>query len=121
MGLAPAGCLTQLTGAASPPIGPSQPAGHNRDVAVPAEPAYFFQQPILRDAAYQLQMPSERARLHRGAMEILEAMFDGPPPEPELDKRGNLKCGPHPIDQVASDLLVPEFGGNDLTPENRSR
>ena len=50
-------------------------------MALFAEDAYLFAHVALRDAAYQLWMPSDRARLHAAALAILEAM-----PEPELER-----------------------------------
>ena len=73
-------------------------------MGIAAETVYLFRLPILRDAAYQLQVPSDRARLHRLALEIMEEMFDGPPPEPQPDNWGDLKHEPHTIDPVAADL-----------------
>lgn len=46
-----------------------------------AEDAYIFRHALLRDAAYQLHMPADRARLHRLALEILEGLLS----EPDLD------------------------------------
>lgn len=46
-----------------------------------AEQAYVFRHAILQRAAYELQPPSLRARLHGLALEILERLFDPPPPE----------------------------------------
>lgn len=40
-----------------------------------AEDAYLFRHALLREAAYQLQLPSKRARLHRLAFESYEAAF----------------------------------------------
>ncbi len=40
-----------------------------------AESAYLFRHALLRDAAYQLQMPGERAQLHGLALEIIETTF----------------------------------------------
>ncbi|CAG1770071.1 hypothetical protein BAC2_00795 [uncultured bacterium] len=37
-----------------------------------AETAYLFRHTLLRDAAYQLQLPGDRARLHGLALEIIE-------------------------------------------------
>jgi len=42
-----------------------------------AEDAYLFRHTLLREAAYQLQLPSERARLHRLALEVIEDLFAG--------------------------------------------
>ncbi len=38
-----------------------------------AEDAYLFRHAIIRDAAYQLYLPSQRARLHRLVVAIIEA------------------------------------------------
>ena len=46
-----------------------------------AEQAYLFRHSLLQRAAYELQPPSVRARLHGLALEILERLFDPPPPE----------------------------------------
>jgi tetratricopeptide (TPR) repeat protein len=43
------------------------------DSIVSAEQAYLFRHSVLRDAAYQLWLPSERARLHEHALEALES------------------------------------------------
>lgn len=40
-----------------------------------AETAYLFRHALLRDAAYQLQLPGDRARLHALALEIMESAF----------------------------------------------
>ena len=37
-----------------------------------AETAYLFRHALLRDAAYQLQLPGERARLHALALASIE-------------------------------------------------
>ena len=39
-----------------------------------AETAYLFRHAVVRDAAYGLQPPSERALLHGLALDILEAL-----------------------------------------------
>lgn len=46
-----------------------------------AEQTYLFRHALLQRAAYELQPPSVRARLHGLALEILERQFDPPPPE----------------------------------------
>jgi hypothetical protein len=46
-----------------------------------AEEAYLFAHATLREAAYQLWLPSDRARLHSFALEILEAL-----PETTLER-----------------------------------
>ena len=45
-----------------------------------AEEAYLFRHALLRDAAYQLQLPGDRERLHLLAFELIEALAGGPPP-----------------------------------------
>lgn len=42
-----------------------------------AEDAYLFRHALLRDAAYQLQLPGERARLHALAVDVLEDLAGG--------------------------------------------
>lgn len=42
-----------------------------------AEQAYLFRHAVLRDAAYELQPPSDRAGLHALALEILEIVLAG--------------------------------------------
>lgn len=79
-------------------------------MGIAAETVYLFRLPVLRDAAYQLQVPSDRARLHRMALEIMETMFDGPPPEPARDSWGDLSYEPHPIDPVSADLAEHAHG-----------
>ncbi|KAF0247056.1 MAG: hypothetical protein FD180_173, partial [Planctomycetota bacterium] len=39
-----------------------------------AETAYLFRHALLRDAAYQLQLPGDRARLHGIALRAIEAL-----------------------------------------------
>lgn len=49
--------------------------------AVSAENAYLFRHALLRDAAYDLHTPGDRARLHLLAAELLEDAFGGRPPD----------------------------------------
>jgi tetratricopeptide (TPR) repeat protein len=49
-----------------------------------AETAYFFRHAIMRDAAYSLHLPSDRAALHRSALELIEKIF-GEGDEKSLD------------------------------------
>jgi len=49
---------------------------------VNAETAYLFRHAILRDAAYALQPPEERATLHAQALAAMEALFDDTAREP---------------------------------------
>lgn len=69
-----------------------------------AESAYLFRHALLRDAAYQLQLPSDRARLHGLAFAILEDLAGGirpvalGPPPSQLE--------PHPTDPFAEELAA---------------
>jgi tetratricopeptide (TPR) repeat protein len=49
-----------------------------------AEQAYLFRHALLRDAAYQLQLPGDRARLHALAFAAVEALAGGPAPLPDF-------------------------------------
>lgn len=44
-----------------------------------AELVYLFRHALLRSAAYELQLPGDRARLHVLALELLEQLFGGRP------------------------------------------
>jgi hypothetical protein len=50
-----------------------------------AEQAYLFRHALLRDTAYQLQVPADRHRLHALALEVLEQLLAVPGHELELD------------------------------------
>ncbi len=44
-----------------------------------AETAYLFRHALVRDAAYELQVPSERSVLHRLALQLIEDLYGGRP------------------------------------------
>lgn len=67
-----------------------------------AETAYLFRHAVLRDAAYGLQLPTDRAAMHLLAYQLIESAFDGPAPEPA--PLSHESSQPHPIDSVASEL-----------------
>ncbi|MBI2922018.1 MAG: tetratricopeptide repeat protein [Planctomycetes bacterium] len=70
-----------------------------------AEVAYLFRHAVLRDAAYQLQLPGDRARLHGLAFALIEALFGGRAPEPpRLDAGNAVPVPPHEADAVAAEL-----------------
>lgn len=72
-----------------------------------AEAAYMFRHALLRDAAYQLQMPGDRVRLHGAAIEAIEAVLGGRPPAPKpLATVEKVSRGSHPIDPFARELAV---------------
>ncbi|KAA0218107.1 tetratricopeptide repeat protein [bacterium] len=69
-----------------------------------AETAYLFRHALLRDAAYQLQLPGDRARLHALAFEIIESLHGGrAPAAPPIDDLDGLPA-PHGTDSVAAEL-----------------
>jgi tetratricopeptide (TPR) repeat protein len=69
-----------------------------------AESAYIFRHALLREAASQLHLPGDRARLHTLAFEILEAWCGGRPPETN-DVDGYIAgTGVHPADAFAAEL-----------------
>jgi hypothetical protein len=62
-----------------------------------------FRHVLLRDAAVQLQLPRERARLHRLAFGALEDLFGGRAPEPAASLPQQDASPPHPTDKVAAE------------------
>ena len=75
-----------------------------------AESAYLFRHALLRDAAYQLQLPGDRARLHGIAFELIEALSGGRPPGlSPLDSEARA-VPPHRCDEVDAGELH-EGGG----------
>jgi tetratricopeptide (TPR) repeat protein len=72
-----------------------------------AEHAYLFRHALLRDAAYEMQLPSERAHLHAFAFRLIEQAFGGPAPDAApLDEVPQLKLAPHSTDPVARELAL---------------
>ncbi|MCC6741709.1 MAG: hypothetical protein IT452_21905, partial [Planctomycetia bacterium] len=70
-----------------------------------AETAYVFRHALLREAARQLQMPGDRARLHAVAFGIVEEMAGGPPGErPALDRDEEVSPDARPADAWAAEL-----------------
>src|SRR5437868_1708496 len=70
-----------------------------------AEAAYMFRHAVLREAAYQLQMPADRARLHAAAFGVLEELAGGRPPEEDpLPGVLQLAFHSHPTDVFAAEL-----------------
>lgn len=70
-----------------------------------AETAYLFRHALLRDAAYQLQLPGDRARLHALALELIESVLGGRAPEPApLESDGVRVSLRHPTDDSAAEL-----------------
>ena len=68
-----------------------------------AEQSYLFRHALVRDAAYELQLPAERERLHGLAFEVMEAAVGGRPPDLPLMKISEA-VQLHPSDARAADL-----------------
>ena len=56
------------------------------------EQVYLFRHALLRDAAYQLQLPGDRARLHGLAVEVIEEVCGGRAPDASVP-RGRASRG----------------------------
>lgn len=69
-----------------------------------AEIAYLFRHALLRDAAYDLQLPANRAALHVSTLAILEDLYGGLPPDPTAGGDAGLKYEPLPIDEFAAEM-----------------
>ncbi|MCZ7607419.1 MAG: tetratricopeptide repeat protein [Planctomycetota bacterium] len=70
-----------------------------------AETAYLFRHALLREAAYELQPPGVRARLHELAFHLIEQLYGGRAPRPPaLDDADAPPPPPHPADAVAREL-----------------
>ncbi|MCC6739530.1 MAG: tetratricopeptide repeat protein [Planctomycetia bacterium] len=79
------------------------------------ETLYLFRHALLRDAAYQLQMPAERARLHAEAFAVIERLCGGRAPEPAaVDAVNPTPQATHPTDPFAEELAAhARLGGGD--------
>lgn len=67
-----------------------------------AEDVYFFKHAMLREAAYGLFLPEDRAQLHGHALHALEAHFGGRPEHLPIAQRIRLPA--HSTDAVALEL-----------------
>lgn len=76
--------------------------GHQPDNILPvnAETAYLFRHALLRDAAYQLQLPCDRARLHALALDVIESVLECRAPE----ANGGPDPETHVVDPFAMEL-----------------
>jgi tetratricopeptide (TPR) repeat protein len=69
---------------------------------IPAETAYLFRHALVREAAYELQPPGERAALHALALAIIEELCGG---APEIESpRWSDRFEPHATDPYALEL-----------------
>ncbi|MBK9973869.1 MAG: tetratricopeptide repeat protein [Planctomycetes bacterium] len=69
-----------------------------------AESSYLFRHALLRDAAYQVQIPSDRAPLHALVVLISESLFGGRPPEPAIVPGEDGRLEEHHTDTIAAEL-----------------
>ncbi|MEZ5993132.1 MAG: tetratricopeptide repeat protein [Planctomycetota bacterium] len=78
-----------------------------------AETAYLFRHGLLRDAAYELQPPNERGRLHQLALQIMESLFSAADLEPlsiELAEHARLSAVSASDATLRESLLDKEAG-----------
>ena len=71
-------------------------------VQISAESAYLFRHALLRDAAYALQLPSNRQRLHLLALQLIEDVLGGRPAP--VSPLSDLPWESHPSDLAAIEL-----------------
>lgn len=86
-----------------------------------AEQAYLFRHALLREAAYELQPPGERARLHALAFEAAERAHGGEAPDPGEPVPGSTAIKPHPTDPIAFELAVHLRHADDDALRKRQR
>jgi tetratricopeptide (TPR) repeat protein len=81
-----------------------------------------FRHGLLRDAAYQLQLPGDRGRLHALAFQVIEGLAGGRPPDaPPLLGNGPSKLDPHSSDAFAAELAdhaSRAAGGDSAGPDS---
>jgi tetratricopeptide (TPR) repeat protein len=70
-----------------------------------AETAYLFRHVLLREVAYQIQLPGDRAKLHALALRLLQDLLETPP-LPAPDSFGDRQFQPHAMDGAAEELAV---------------
>jgi tetratricopeptide (TPR) repeat protein len=70
-----------------------------------AEAAYVFRHALLREAAYQLMLPGDRAQRHEWAFDCLERHCGGRPPTSPIAADGSRLHHPHPTDPFAEDIV----------------
>ncbi|MCA8944721.1 MAG: hypothetical protein KDB29_00690, partial [Planctomycetes bacterium] len=73
---------------------------------IPAEQAYLFRHAMLREAAYELHLPSTRSALHGLALNLIEEHFGGRPPDFLLAPARESKPDPHPLDAFAAEMAA---------------
>ncbi|MCB9896319.1 MAG: tetratricopeptide repeat protein [Planctomycetes bacterium] len=84
-----------------------------------AERAYLFRHTVLRDTAYELQLPTVRARLHALVVDSFEALNGGPPPPVSFKLGEDLEAEAHPLDPLAAELAEHALKGQVLTSNLR--
>lgn len=80
-----------------------------------AETAYLFRHAVMRDTAYELQLPTVRAYLHTLVLRIMEDLHGGAPPAVRLRVGEELEAEPHPLDAFATEMAEHALRGQSLT------
>ncbi|MCC6738955.1 MAG: hypothetical protein IT452_07900 [Planctomycetia bacterium] len=77
----------------------------------------MFRHAVLRDAAYQLQLPRDRARAHALAFEAIEELCGGRPGDAPLDSTSHSSFCAHPTDPFAEGLAGHALLGTAARPD----
>ncbi|MBX3460060.1 MAG: tetratricopeptide repeat protein [Planctomycetes bacterium] len=83
-----------------------------------AEVAYLFRHALLRDAAYELQMPADRAQMHALIVAIFESLFGGRPAAPATALTGAASFAPSPLDRESAELAQHAAQALATAPDN---
>ena len=76
-----------------------------------AQEAYLFRHALMRDAAYEMQLPRDRGQLHKLSFLVMEQEFGGCPaalPSPVAFELKKFK--PHPTGDRGSQGIRPNPG-----------
>lgn len=84
-----------------------------------AETAYLFRHAVLRDAAYELQLPAQREALHRVAFALLQQVAGGAPGKLQTLEAPDYTFHPHPSDPLARELALHAELSGELPEEHR--
>ncbi|MCA8915616.1 MAG: tetratricopeptide repeat protein [Planctomycetes bacterium] len=71
-----------------------------------AEDSYLFRHALMRDVAYELQLPRDRAELHMLVIAAFEDTHGDRPPLPVLDPRSTGAWHRHSLDPFAAELAA---------------
>lgn len=79
------------------------------------EQTYLFRHALVRDAAYELQPPTDRARLHALALQLIEDICGGAPDE--INDWWDQRPAAHPTDPFAHELAAHAMAGAEADPD----